>query len=239
MLEAILSFLSNYALVFILHVVGAGSFPKPLSQKQENEQLILLKQGDRNARNTLIEHNLRLVAHIVKKYGAVSSDQDDLVSIGTIGLIKAIDTFDVDKKIKLSSYASRCIENEILMYFRSQKKTSLDVSLDESIDTDKDGNPLTLMDILSSDDNIEERLETKINSEKVYEIIKTLPERERQIIVMRYGLDGGEPLTQKQTAQILNISRSYVSRIEKKAIALLSDRLMVDNKENCLKKKKT
>ncbi len=239
MLEAILSFLSNYALVFILHVVGAGSFPKPLSQKQENEQLILLKQGDRNARNTLIEHNLRLVAHIVKKYGAVSSDQDDLVSIGTIGLIKAIDTFDVDKKIKLSSYASRCIENEILMYFRSQKKTSLDVSLDESIDTDKDGNPLTLMDILSSDDNIEERLETKINSEKVYEIIKTLPERERRIIVMRYGLDGGEPLTQKQTAQILNISRSYVSRIEKKAIALLSDRLMVDNKENCLKKKKT
>ena len=239
MLEAILSFLSNYALVFILHVVGAGSFPKPLSQKQENEQLILLKQGDRNARNTLIEHNLRLVAHIVKKYGAVSSDQDDLVSIGTIGLIKAIDTFDVDKKIKLSSYASRCIENEILMYFRSQKKTSLDVSLDESIDTDKDGNPLTLMDILSYDDNIAEKLETKINTEKVYEIIKTLPERERQIIVMRYGLDGGEPLTQKQTAQILNISRSYVSRIEKKAIALLSDRLMVDNKENCLKKKKT
>ena len=225
MLEAILSFLSNYALVFILHVVGAGSFPKPLSQKQENEQLILLKQGDRNARNTLIEHNLRLVAHIVKKYGAVSSDQDDLVSIGTIGLIKAIDTFDVDKKIKLSSYASRCIENEILMYFRSQKKTSLDVSLDESIDTDKDGNPLTLMDILSYDDNIAEKLETKINTEKVYEIIKTLPERERQIIVMRYGLDGGEPLTQKQTAQILNISRSYVSRIEKKAIALLSDRL--------------
>ena len=227
MLEAILSFLSNYALVFILHVVGAGSFPKPLSAKQENEQLALLKQGDRNARNTLIEHNLRLVAHIVKKYGAVSSDQDDLVSIGTIGLIKAIDTFDVDKKIKLSSYASRCIENEILMYFRSQKKTSLDVSLDESIDTDKDGNPLTLMDILSSDDNIEERLETKINSEKVYEIIKTLPERERQIIVMRYGLDGGEPLTQKQTAQILNISRSYVSRIEKKAITLLSDRLNI------------
>ncbi len=225
MFEAILSFLSTYALVFILHVVGAGSFPKPLSQKQENEQLILLKQGDRNARNTLIEHNLRLVAHIVKKYGAVSSDQDDLVSIGTIGLIKAIDTFDVSKKIKLSSYASRCIENEILMYFRSQKKTALDVSLDESIDTDKDGNPLTLMDILSCDDNIADKLEVKINTEKVYEIIKTLPERERQIIVMRYGLDGGEPLTQKQTAQILNISRSYVSRIEKKAIALLSDRL--------------
>ena len=225
MFEAILSFLSTYALVFILHVVGAGSFPKPLSQKQENEQLALLKQGDRNARNTLIEHNLRLVAHIVKKYGAVSSDQDDLVSIGTIGLIKAIDTFDVSKKIKLSSYASRCIENEILMYFRSQKKTALDVSLDESIDTDKDGNPLTLMDILSCDDNIADKLEVKINTEKVYEIIKTLPERERQIIVMRYGLDGGEPLTQKQTAQILNISRSYVSRIEKKAIALLSDRL--------------
>ena len=225
MLEAILSFLSNYALVFILHVMGAGSFPKPLSPKQEQEQLALLKTGDKNARAKLIEHNLRLVAHIVKKYAAASAEQDDLVSIGTIGLIKAIDTFDTEKKIKLSSYASRCIENEILMYFRSQKKTALDVSLDESIDTDKDGNPLTLMDILSCDDNIVDKLETKINIEAAYKALDTLPERERSIIIMRYGLDGGEPLTQKETAEILNISRSYVSRIEKKTVNLLSKKL--------------
>ncbi len=225
MLEAILSFLSNYALVFILHVMGAGSFPKPLSPKQEQEQLALLKTGDKNARAKLIEHNLRLVAHIVKKYAAASAEQDDLVSIGTIGLIKAIDTFDTEKKIKLSSYASRCIENEILMYFRSQKKTALDVSLDESIDTDKDGNPLTLMDILSCDDNIADKLETKINIEAAYKALDTLPERERSIIIMRYGLDGGEPLTQKETAEILNISRSYVSRIEKKTVNLLSKKL--------------
>ena len=228
MLSAILSFLSSYALVFVLHVMGAGTFPKPLSPKQEQEQLRLLKEGDRAARNTLIEHNLRLVAHIVKKYSSGQSDQDDLVSIGTIGLIKAIDTFDSDKKIRLSSYASRCIENEILMFFRSQKKTALDVSLDESIDTDKDGNPLTLMDILSCDDNIAEKLETKINIEKAYKEIDSLPERERRIIVMRYGLYGGKPLTQKETAEKLNISRSYVSRIEKKTIALLCE--MIDHK---------
>ena len=225
MLSAILSFLSSYALVFVLHVMGAGTFPKPLSPKQEQEQLRLLKEGDRAARNTLIEHNLRLVAHIVKKYSSGQSDQDDLVSIGTIGLIKAIDTFDSDKKIRLSSYASRCIENEILMFFRSQKKTALDVSLDESIDTDKDGNPLTLMDILSCDDNIAEKLETKINIEKAYKEIDSLPERERRIIVMRYGLYGGKPLTQKETAEKLNISRSYVSRIEKKTIALLCEKI--------------
>ena len=228
MLSAILSFLSSYALVFVLHVMGAGTFPKPLSPKQEQEQLRLLKEGDRAARNTLIEHNLRLVAHIVKKYSSGQSDQDDLVSIGTIGLIKAIDTFDSDKKIRLSSYASRCIENEILMFFRSQKKTALDVSLDESIDTDKDGNPLTLMDILSCDDNIAEKLETKINIEKAYKEIDSLPKRERRIIVMRYGLYGGKPLTQKETAEKLNISRSYVSRIEKKTIALLCE--MIDHK---------
>ncbi len=225
MLTAILSFLSNYALVFILHVMGAGTFPKPLSPKQEQEYLALMKEGDKTARSKLIEHNLRLVAHIVKKYSSLPSQQDDLVSIGTIGLIKAIDTFNTDKKIRLSSYASRCIENEILMYFRSQKKTALDVSLDESIDTDKDGNPLTLMDILSCDDNIADKLETKINAERAFAAIDALPDRERKIIVMRYGLDGGEPLTQKETAEILNISRSYVSRIEKKAIAVLSDKL--------------
>ena len=222
MFESILSFLSEFALVAILHVVGSGSFPKPLSKKEEAQQIELLKNGDRNARNTLIEHNLRLVAHIVKKYCGVSTDQDDLVSIGTIGLIKAIDTFNADKNIKLSSYASRCIENEILMHFRNQKKNSLDVSLDEAIDTDKDGNPLTLMDIMATEDNILDQIDLKMNSEKVYGYLNDLSPRERNIVVMRYGLDGNTPLTQKDIAKKLNISRSYVSRIEKKAISELS-----------------
>lgn len=224
MFQAIISFLSNYALVFVLHVVGAGSFPKPLSKNEEAQQIKLLKQGDQSARNTLIEHNLRLVAHIVKKYYGVSGDQDDLVSIGTIGLIKAIDTFDADKNIKLSSYASRCIENEILMHFRNQKKTALDVSLDEAIDSDKDGNPLTLMDIMATEDDIVESLDLKMNSEKMYIYLDDLSVRERDIIIMRYGLDGRKPLTQKEVSQRLNISRSYVSRIEKKAIEILTEK---------------
>ncbi|MBQ3969875.1 MAG: RNA polymerase sporulation sigma factor SigK [Clostridia bacterium] len=222
MFQAIISFLSEFAFVAILHVMGGNSFPKPLSRKEEEKQIELLKKGDKNARNTLIEHNLRLVAHIVKKYHSASGDQDDLVSIGTIGLIKAVDTFNADKNIKLSSYASRCIENEILMYLRSTKKQSLDISLDESIDSDKDGNPLTLMDIMSTDDNIFDELYLKMNSEKVCEYVSRLPQRERDIIIMRYGLDGNEPLTQRDTAAKLNISRSYVSRIEKRAIAALS-----------------
>ena len=224
MFQTLISFLSEFALVAILHIVGAGSFPKPLSKKEEEEQIRRLKNGDQNARNTLIEHNLRLVAHIVKKYYSVASDQDDLVSIGTIGLIKAIDTFNADKNIKLSSYASRCIENEILMHIRSIKKNSLDVSLDEAIDTDKDGNPLTLMDIMATEDNILDELDLKMNSERVYSFIKELSPRERDIIIMRYGLKGNEPMTQKEVADKLDISRSYVSRIEKKAIGALSQK---------------
>lgn len=214
----IISFLSNFALVAILHVVGAGSFPKPLSSKEEARQLELMKNGDRNARNTLIEHNLRLVAHIVKKYYNTPYDSDDLVSIGTIGLIKAIDSFNSDKSTKLSSYASRCIENEILMYFRSRKKNALDVSLDDTIDTDKDGNALTLIDILSDETDIAEQTAIKLNSERAAKYLERLPTRERKIITMRFGLDGEEPLTQKQIADILGISRSYVSRIEKRAV---------------------
>ncbi len=224
MFRTLIAFLSEFALVAILHVVGPGSFPKPLSKKEEEEQIRRLKIGDQSARNTLIEHNLRLVAHIVKKYYGVASDQDDLVSIGTIGLIKAIDTFNADKNIKLSSYASRCIENEILMHIRSTKKNSLDVSLDESIDTDKDGNPLTLMDIMATEDNILDELDLKMNSEKMYGFIEQLLPRERSIIIMRYGLNGKEPMTQKEVADRLNISRSYVSRIEKKTIAKLAQR---------------
>lgn len=231
MFNSILSFISNFAYIFILHVVGAGSFPKPLSKKEEEEQLRLLMDGDRSARDVLIERNLRLVAHIVKKYYALSGNQDDLVSIGTIGLIKAVDTFDVDKNIKLSSYASRCIENEILMYFRNQKKTSLDVSLDEAIDTDKDGNPLTLMDIISTEDNIIDEIDLKINSEKIRSYVRLLPKRERDIIVMRYGLNGEKPLTQREVAKHLNISRSYVSRIEKKTLKELKGKLKISSDE--------
>ena len=147
---------------FILHVTGSGSFPKPLSAKEEKEYLEKLNQGDQNARNTLIEHNLRLVAHIIKKYYANSSDQDDLISIGTIGLIKAVDSFDTGKGIRLSSYAARCIENEILMFFRTTKKTAQDVSMNEPIDTDRDGNALTLMDTMASEDNMVENIDNKI-----------------------------------------------------------------------------
>ncbi len=223
MFRTIFSFLSSFALVFVLHVANGNAFPEPLSKKKEEQQIALMRAGDKNARNTLIEHNLRLVAHIVKKYANTPYDQDDLVSIGTLGLIKAIDSFNPDKSIKLSSYAARCIENEILMHFRSQKKSAFDVSLDEAIETDKDGNHLTLMDILSANDNVEEMIDLKINSEKIYHYINELSVRERNIIIMRYGLFGETPLTQKETAEKLKISRSYVSRIEKRALKKLLD----------------
>ena len=221
----LIAMLGQYVCLFILHVCGGGSFPKPLSEKQEREYLRKMHEGDIGARNKLVEHNLRLVAHIIKKYYGVQTEQDDLVSIGTIGLIKAIDTFKPDKNIRLSSYASRCIENEILMHFRSAKKTAQDVSLNETIDTDKDGNPLTLMDIMAVDDNILDELDRKLNGRKLGQFIREeLTVRERQIIIMRYGLGGREPMTQKKVAKIMNISRSYVSRIETKALKKLKKR---------------
>ena len=221
----ILGMLGQYVCFFILHVCGSGSFPKPLSEKQEREYLKQFANGNLDARNKLVEHNLRLVAHIIKKYYGVQSEQDDLVSIGTIGLIKAINTFNPNKNIRLSSYASRCIENEILMHFRNSKKSSQDISLNETIDTDKDGNPLTLLDIMSVDDNILDNLDLKLNSKKLGQLIgEGLDERERKIIVMRYGLNGNEPMTQKDVAKLLDISRSYVSRIETKALKKLRKR---------------
>ena len=221
----LIAMLGQYVCFFILHVCGGGSFPKPLSEKQEREYLRKMHEGDIGARNKLVEHNLRLVAHIIKKYYGVQTEQDDLVSIGTIGLIKAIDTFKPDKNIRLSSYASRCIEHEILMHFRSAKKTAQDVSLNETIDTDKDGNPLTLMDIMAVDDNILDELDRKLNGRKLGQFIREeLTDRERQIIIMRYGLGGREPMTQKKVAKIMNISRSYVSRIETKALKKLKKR---------------
>ncbi len=219
MFETLISFL----MLAILHVVGAGSFPKPLSAKEEKKQIELMKNGSREARNILVEHNLRLVAHIVKKYGNMPYDSDDLVSVGTIGLIKAIDSYDSEKNAKLSSYASRCIENEILMYFRSRKKDVLDISLDEVIDVDKDGNSLTLMDIIADDTDISEQTAQKINYEKAREYLEKLPEREKNIIKLRFGIDGKDPLTQKQISDMFGISRSYVSRIEKRAIKMLSE----------------
>lgn len=218
----LLSFLGQYIFFFFLHVCGNGSFPKPLSKEDEQKYLQLASQGDNEARNKLVEHNLRLVAHIIKKYYSSRSDQDDLVSIGTIGLIKAINTFDINKNIKLSSYASRCIENEILMYFRNLKKSSHDISLDEPIDTDKDGNPLTLIDVLSTDDNIFDSLNNKLNAGKLNEYIDSeLNDREKQVIIMRYGLDGNKPITQREVASFLGVSRSYISRIETKALKTL------------------
>lgn len=221
----LLAFLGQYICFFILHVCGGGSFPKPLTEKQEREYLKRCANGDIEARNKLVEHNLRLVAHIIKKYYGTQSEQDDLVSIGTIGLIKAINTFDLSKNIRLSSYASRCIENEILMHFRYSRKSSQDISLNETIDTDKDGNPLTLFDIMSVDDNIIDELDLKFNRSKLKQFIdEELDEREKKIIILRYGLNGKEPMTQKNVAKLLNISRSYVSRIETKALKTLRKR---------------
>ena len=224
MLELI-SLLGQYVCFFILHVCGAGQFPRPLSEKKEREYLHRLREGDQSARNVLVEHNLRLVAHIIKKYYGKQNEQDDLVSIGTIGLIKAIDTFNPDKNIRLSSYASHCIENEILMHFRAGKKTAQDISLNETIDTDKDGNPLTLLDIMAVDDHILDDLDRKLNTQKLGKFIcEELTEREKTIIVLRYGLNGSEPVTQKNVAKLLGISRSYVSRIETKALKQLRKR---------------
>lgn len=199
-----------------------GSFPKPLSPAEEQKYIQAYLDGDISARNILIERNLRLVAHIIKKYYTQSGDQDDLISIGTIGLIKGISTYRPDKGVRLATYASRCVENEILMHFRSQKKSAGDVSLSDSIDTDKDGNSLSLMDVISVDDDMLENLSSRETTKRLREYIqKRLTAREKLIIDMRYGLDGKKPKTQRETAEVCGISRSYVSRIEKKALEKL------------------
>lgn len=205
---------------------GSGSFPKPLSAKEEKHYLELSAQGDLHARNILIERNLRLVAHIMKKYYTQTSDQEDLISIGTIGLIKGISTFDASKGARLATYAARCVENEILMYFRGQRKSAADVSLSEFVETGKDGTALSLMDVICSDDDLFEQLSDKEIYAKLYEKIETcLDPREKTIILLRYGIGNRKPLTQREIAQNCGISRSYVSRIEKKALQKLEKAL--------------
>lgn len=220
-----LSYISQYIFLFILHIAHGESFPKPLKKAEEQQYLERAAKGDINARNILVEHNLRLVAHIIKKYYQNYGGQDDLVSIGTIGLIKAINTFDLNKNIKLSSYASRCIENEILMFFRNNRKSSQDISLNDTIDTDKDGNPLTLMDIMASDMDVAQDVDTKLHLEVLSAYIdEVLTPREKEVIIKRYGIGGEKVQTQRELAKKLNISRSYISRIEKKALEKLRSR---------------
>lgn len=211
------------SVVFLIsYVSGSNTYPKPLSDEEEAECIRLMRGGDTEARNRLIEHNLRLVAHIVKKYSQCAEEGEELISIGTIGLIKGISSFDPDKGTKLATYAARCIENELLMLMRSSKKSRNDVSLNDPIGTDKEGNQILLVDVMSSEEEVSDVIELKSQIKKLREnILSELDERERQIIVKRYGLDGEEPLTQREIAKELNISRSYISRIEKKAISKL------------------
>ena len=213
------------------YIGGADPLPQPLTREEEAELLQKLPTDDGTVRSILIERNLRLVSHIVKKYYSRTNDTEDLVSIGTIGLIKAIDSFDPSKGTRLATYASRCIENEILMYFRAQRKTSGEVHLGDAIEIDKDGNPLTLQDVIRDERDMEQELEQKIRWEKVRRYIEAMPEgREREILVLRYGLDNQKPLTQREVAQRLNISRSYVSRIEKSVLTAI--RRAVQPEEN-------
>lgn len=201
------------------------SFLKPLSTKEEQQYLLAYKQGDLQARNVLIERNMRLVAHIVKKYHSAERDSEDLISIGTIGLIKAIDTFQIEKGIRLATYASCCIENELLMLFRSEKKMGKDVSLSEPIGSDKEGNEICLLDIIESEPvDVAEQMDTRENIRKLSIFMKeVLSEREQEILILRYGLFGHKEMTQREIAERMHISRSYVSRIEKKLLKKLRD----------------
>lgn len=213
-------------LFFSLRVGNTGSFPRPLKKEEEQECLERMAQGDMEARNTLIEHNLRLVAHIIKKYYTQVGDQDDLISIGTIGLIKGISTFKPEKNVRLATYASRCVENEILMHFRAQKKLQGEVSLSDTLDSDTEGNSLSLMDVIRVDDNMLEELDARDACVKVRRCVEEcLTPREALVIQLRYGLGQKAPKTQREIAQQCNISRSYVSRIEKRALEKLKENM--------------
>ena len=226
MLAAVWLMLSS--LLYSLEL-STGSFPKPLSEAEEKYYLRLASEGDMEARNILIERNLRLVAHIMKKYYAVTSDQEDLISIGTIGLIKGISTFDASKGARLATYAARCVENEILMHFRSQKKSAQDVSLSDLIETGDDGASLSLMDVVGEEDDLLETISNREQMAKVRQAVeKVLTDQERQVVFLRFGLGGLKPSRQREVAQMLGISRSYVSRIEKRALGKLRGVLEAD-----------
>ena len=233
MLLSLLQSLSTNILYFMLHLSQTNSFPKPLSAKEEQEEFIKFhRDGDINARNKLVNHNMRLVAHIIKKYYSNYSDQEDIISIGTIGLIKAINTFDYTKGTRLATYASRCIENEIFMHFRTLKKNANEVSMNEPIDVDSEGNPLTFSDIIYDEKSVFDDVDLKMKTEKLYEYIEQIKdERKKKILIMRYGLYDTKPYTQREIAKELGISRSYVSRIETKAIDELRELFEVDEKE--------
>lgn len=206
-------------IALILGIEDGQNFPPPLSAAEEASMFEKMARGDSRARDTIIEHNLRLVSHIIKKYYSSYEAQDELLSVGSLGLIKAVDTFKCGYGTKFATYGARCIQNEILMFFRSQKKLQNEVSINDQIDIDKDGNPLTYMDIISVDENIADDIDMKMHIDKLRELVeKVLDEREREIIVLRYGLKGFQPRTQREVASYLGISRSYVSRIEKKAL---------------------
>ena len=226
MLLQLFDFFSQILYLF-LHVTGGGTFPRALSAAQEKRCLEEMAQGSQAARQKLIEHNLRLVAHIIKKYYASQNDQEDLISIGTIGLIKAIDTFDPAKGIRLSSYASRCIENEILMHLRKTANLKSEVSFDEPLNTDWDGNELLLSDILGTEsDLVMKPIEADVDRQLLSDALEKLEDREREIITLRFGLDGRPERTQKEVADRLGISQSYISRLEKRIISRLKREIL-------------
>lgn len=221
MLETAFLLLMN-SFLLMLRIAPGDSFPKPLSREEEQRHIENWMRGDIDSRNTLVEHNLRLVAHIIKKYFTQTEDIDDLISIGTIGLIKGINTYKPDKGVRLATYASRCIENEILMHFRSNKKSAGDLSLSDALDVDSEGNGLSVMDVVAMEEDLADTLGSRELCGCLRDCIaRTLDRREAQIISLRYGLDGHEPRTQRETARLCDISRSYVSRIEKKALEKL------------------
>ncbi len=225
MLNEIINAVISNLLYFTLHLQNANSFPKPLSAKEERECFERMKDGDKQAGKKLIEHNLRLVAHVTKKYYSLTADSEDLISIGTIGLIKAVNSFDYDKNVRLATYAARCIENEVLMHLRSSKKNAQDVSMSEPIDTDGEGNPLTFSDVIYEEDTIADDIDLNEKTRQLYTYVEEITnEAEKTIIILRYGLYNKKPLTQREVAKRLGISRSYVSRIEKRVLEKLRER---------------
>ena len=219
--------LSKILMRFISLILGIEqfeSFPPPLNKEEEAEAFKKMRSGDKKARELIIERNLRLVSHIIRKYYSTYQQADELLSVGSFGLIKAVDSFKSEYGTRFATYGAKCVQNEILMYFRSQKKQQNEVSINDTIDVDKDGNPLTYLDVISTDENIADNIDLKIHTTKLLRLVKeVLDEREKEIITLRYGLEGYKPLTQREVAAYLKISRSYVSRIEKRALEKLRD----------------